>query len=263
MQFKITFRAEQPGQLLPLSYQYELSSWIYKLIGDSNSEFADFLHQQGYAEGAKRFKLFTFSNLYVPKFEIQGDRMKVLCPEISFLASFLVPQAAQDMIMGLFNNQRLRLGDKISQVELSVQGAEMLRLPELHGDVFRLRTTSPLLVSRPQLRPGDKLMHDYLHPADAEYADYFFKNLLDKYRSARKHGLVEEIGLDAPMAFRLGSENPKRRGIRIKAFTPGETKLIGYDFDFELQAPSALVRMGLLAGFGGENALGFGAARVL
>jgi CRISPR-associated endoribonuclease Cas6 len=262
MQFKITFQVEQPGQLLPLSYQYELSSWIYKLIGDADSEFAEFLHQQGYAEGAKRFKLFTFSNLYVPKFEIQGDRMKVLCPEISFLASFLVPQAAQDMIMGLFNNQRLRLGDKISQVDLSVRGAEMSRLPELQGTAFRLRTLSPVLVGRPQNRPDGKLMHDYLHPGDEEYASYFFKNLLDKYRSAHNHGLVEEIDLEAPLAFRLRSENPKRRGIRIKAFTPGETKLIGYDFDFELQAPAALARLGLLAGFGGENALGFGAAKV-
>lgn len=261
MQFKITFHVDTPGQLLPLSYQYELSSWIYRLIGDSDSAFADFLHKQGYVEGSKRFKLFTFSNLYVPKFEIQGDRMKVLSGEVSFVASFLVTQAAQDMIMGLFNNQRLRLGDKISQLDLSVKSADMLRLPSLHGDRFHFRTTSPILVSRPEARPNGKLIHDYLHPADEAYSEYFFRNLLDKYQSARNHDLVGAVDINAPMAFRLLSEKPKRRGIRIKAFTPGETKVIGYNYDFELQAPAELARLGLLAGFGGENALGFGAVR--
>lgn len=264
MQFKITFQVLKPGQLLPLSYQYELSSWIYRLIGRSNSKFAYFLHRKGYVAGNKRFKLFTFSNLYVPpRYEILGDRMKIHSREISFVVSFLVDQAAQELILGLFLEQELKLGDRISQVDLRVQQIQTLRPPEWQGECLRLKATSPILVSRPVERTDGKLWHDYLHPTDEAYEHYFFQNLHDKHETAVQHGLTDPIDLKAPRSFRLLSENSKRRGIRIKAFTPAETKVIGYLYNFELQAPPNLIRTGLLAGFGGENALGFGATRLL
>ncbi|MCO6478217.1 MAG: CRISPR-associated endoribonuclease Cas6 [Phaeodactylibacter sp.] len=264
MQFRITFRVKEPGQLLPLSYQYELSSWIYKLIGSSDSEFGDFLHTRGYASGNKRFKLFTFSNLYVPpKYEILGDRMKVYSRSISFVASFLVEEAAQGMILGLFREQELQLGDRISRLALVVQQVEALPPPEIKGPATRLRATSPILVSEPEAREGGKLWHNYLHPAEEQYERYFIQNLKQKYEAARKHQLVEPLNIDQPMAFRLLSNKPKKRGIRIKAFTPAETKVIGYLYDFEITAPPELVRLGMMAGFGGENALGFGAVKVI
>lgn len=263
MQFKITFRLKQPGQLLPLSYQYELSSWIYKLIGSSNSEFGNFLHTQGYTSGNKRFKLFTFSNLDVPKYDIFDDRMKIHSSEVSFVVSFLVQQAAQDMIIGLFQHQELKLGDRISQVDLAVRQVETLPPIQIRASTVKLRALSPILVSEPELREDGKLNHNYLHPSDEKYEQYFFKNLRDKYASALKHQLVGPWPEDHPTTFRLLTPKPKKRGIRIKAHTPAETKVIAYQYDFELTAPREAIRMGMLAGFGGENALGFGATRLL
>jgi CRISPR-associated endoribonuclease Cas6 len=264
MQFKITFRVLQPGQLLPLSYQYELSAWIYKLISRSDSEFGQFLHQYGYASETKRFKLFTFSNLHVqPPFDILDDRMKINSREVSFVVSFLVGKAAREMIMGLFQEQRLRLGDRVSQVDLLVEQVEALPLPHWKGDTVHLKALSPITVNCPEKGADGKLRHNYLHPADEHYTHYFFKNLLDKHEAAVRHSLAEPVHREAPLRFRLLSEKPKMRDVRIRAFTPAETKVIGYLYDFELQAPRELVRVGLLAGFGGENALGFGATRVV
>lgn len=264
MQFRISFRLKQPGQLLPLSYQYELSSWIYSLISSADSEFGAFLHTRGYASGNKRFKMFTFSNLYVPpQYEIAGDRMKIYSSEVSLVVSFLVEQAARDMILGLFQQQELTLGDRISQIDLVVQQVQALHPPEIENPVARLRATSPILVSEPKIREDRKLWHNYLHPSDEQYEQYFFKNLNDKYETALKHKLVKPLRNNQPMALRLLTEHPKKRGIRIKAFTPAETKIIGYIYDFEITAPPELIRLGILAGFGGENALGFGATRVL
>lgn len=263
MQFKITFKVQQPGQLLPLSYQYELSSWIYKLIGSSDSEFGNFLHNKGYISGKKRFKLFTFSQLDVPpRYEIQGDRMKIYSQEIFLKVSFLVERAAQDMILGLFKQQKLRLGDRISQVDLEVKHIQTLPPPNLSDNIVRLRTLSPILVSEPVVRENGKLWHNYLSPTAEQYAHYFFQNLKDKYATARQHDLIDEIDISQPMRFELLSNKPKKRAIRIKAFTPAETTIIAYHYNFELDAPKALIKMGLLAGFGGENALGFGAVEI-
>jgi len=262
MQFNITFHVKQPGPLLPLSYQYELSSWLYRLIGSSNSEFGEFLHSKGYVSGKKRFKLFTFSNLQVPKYDILDDRMKIYSDEIYFQVSFLVERAAQELVIGLFHNQELRLGDKISQVDLKVQSVQAVPPITLTTETVKLRATSPILVSEPVERNG-RLWHNYLHPADDKYEHFFFKNLMDKYDSARRYQLVESTDIRSPLQLQVLTAEPKMRGIRIKAFTPQETKIIGYLYDFEVTAPRELLRVGMLGGWGGENALGFGATTIM
>lgn len=264
MQFKITFKVLHPGQLLPLSYQYELSSWLYGLIGRADREFGDFLHSKGYVEKGKRFKLFTFSNLYIPpKFNIIDDRIKIWSSEISMMVSFLVDKPAMQMILALFDEQPFRLGDRISQVELRVQSVSNISMDVPEQKVYRLATIAPMVVTAPDVLPNGKIRHRYLSPQDADFEHYFFQNLLRKYKVARKYDLVQDVDLEASMHFRLASEKVKKQGVRIKAQTKQETKVIGYQFDFEVDMPRGLVELGVLAGWGSSNAMGFGASRVV
>lgn len=263
MQFNITFNVTQPGQLLPLSYQYELSSWLYSRISDADQEFGRFLHAQGYTDEKKRFKFFTFSNLHVPQYEILKDRMLIKSREIHLMVSFLIPEVAQQMIMGIFKEQKLKLGDRISQVELNVSGVEMLPLPEIQAPNAILGAVSPIFISGP-IKVGDKLRHQYFHPQDDAYEAYFFQNLMAKYKAAISHGLIAPIQDDQyNTQLKVLSKKIRKRGITIKAFTPQETKVIGYQYDFEIHAHPILIRLGLLAGFGGHNAMGFGACRYI
>jgi CRISPR-associated endoribonuclease Cas6 len=48
--------------ILPINYQYELSSWIYRTINSSDSEFACWLHNAGYINENRKFKLFTLGD---------------------------------------------------------------------------------------------------------------------------------------------------------------------------------------------------------
>ena len=266
MRIKVTFRVSEPNSLLPLSYLYELSSWIYKVIEKSDSEFSAFLHQKGYVSEKKRFKFFTFSNLKVDKYKIVAlrdekvrDRMLIQSRQISFIISFLVDKAAEHLIMGIFKNQELRLGDKFSSVGLRVATVEMLKIPEFSSKMG-LQTLSPLLVAKP--KEDNPKNHDYLHPDDEDYAHYLLRNLLDKQKAAFTHGLVAGNLTNLDFNFRLLSK-PKSSLIKIKAHTPAETEIKGYRVDFELEGDAELLRLGYLAGFGGENAMGFGCVRVL
>ncbi|MDX2245598.1 MAG: CRISPR-associated endoribonuclease Cas6 [Bacteroidia bacterium] len=264
MQFKISLQLLYPGQMLPLSYQYELSAWIYGRISSADSDFGEFLHSEGYIRGSKKFKLFTFSNLWIPgEYEILDDRMKIYSQEISFVMSFLVPRAAEEMITGLFREQEFALGDRISRVDLRVLRIEAMQVQTFSPNPLSFRTTSPMLVIKPEIRNGGKLWPRYLSPMEEDYSQYFFSNLREKHATAYEHGLAAAIPENPELHFRLLSPKPKKNGIRIKAFTPEETKVIGYIFDFEIVAPAELIRVGFFAGFGGENALGFGAARLM
>ncbi len=262
MNFKITLQCLDSRAVLPLSYQYELSAWIYRVIQNADSDFAAFLHQRGYHTSLlKSFKLFCFSQIDVPKRRIEGDRLHIECREVSFMIGFYVDRAAEEFIRGLFSQQKLRLGDRISQAEFSVHSVEMrpLHLPANANAPVRIRLRSPLVVARK--RPD--MRHDeYLHPDDLDFGRLLFVNLTDKYSAAT--GLPAPAWWDASrFGFRCLSPEPKSQLITIKSGTDAQTKVKGFRFEFELDAPRELIELGLQAGFGKMNAEGFGYGEVV
>lgn len=93
MKFRLTLSPSELPALLPFNYQYPLSSAIYKTIQHADETYAAFLHNRGYAEGYKNFKLFTFSDLRTP-FRMLGDRMQLLKDPAELL--LYVPEAAEN-----------------------------------------------------------------------------------------------------------------------------------------------------------------------
>ena len=265
MRFKINFGLQRIGQLLPINYQYELSALIYQLIEAGDPKLAEFIHGQGYTLGKKQFRLFTFSNFYIPKFQVLGDRLRIDSENISLTVSFYLPDAAQSLVMGIFKKQTpMSLGDVISQVNLRIEQIETMPIIPPDEMPIRLRTISPLVVTKAKETAKGKTIGQYLHPYDLDYSQYFFKNLLNKYNSLVKHGLAAPIDLKhrvlkfEPLTPR---EKVRKQGVLIKAHTPQQTKIIGYKYDFALTAPLPLIKLGMLAGFGNNNAVGFGATR--
>lgn len=265
MVFNITFKMLRPGAILPYSYQYELSAWIYTMIAGSNSQLAAFLHDKGYAQGVKNFKLFAFSNIFIPRFEPHAKGLKILSPTIEFRISFLVDQVAESMITTLFAQQKLTLGNQQTQVPLQV--SQIVSMPyEISLETMQFRTISPLVISDFETLPNGRTQANYLHPEDKLYEFLFFKNLRDKYTGAVQH---QVIAADAsykdtsPMYFRVLGSRIRSKLVTIKAGTPAQTKVRGYLYDFEVTAPQALLRVGYLGGFGGQSAMGFGACKIL
>ncbi len=115
MRFKLTLQALNKGNCIPFNYQYPLSSAIYKIIQSANSEFATFLHDKGYGDGHKSFKLFTFSDIKT-SFTKNGDRMQLQNGHAELLVCFYVPEAAENFIKGLFLNQQLQIADHKSKL---------------------------------------------------------------------------------------------------------------------------------------------------
>lgn len=254
MRFQLILSRTGKGNFLPFSYQYELSAWIYKIIEGADQEFSRFLHEEAFVSGARRFKLFTFSNLDLRPFKIHKDhgRIEMQGHEAVLQISFLIDKAAEHFIKGLFLNQHLGLGDRISRVDFTVNRIEACP-PPVFRETMRYRTLSPVCLSR----QGEKHAQ-YLRPDDPEYAAFFVSNLLEKFKALSLAGYDPE-GLQqyADFSFRLLTE-PRSRLITIKAFTEQQTQVRGYDYAFELTAPTALQEIGYYAGFGEKGSTGFG-----
>jgi CRISPR-associated endoribonuclease Cas6 len=266
MRFKLTLRRTSAAYRLPLNYQYELSAWIYKVLEKASPEFSTFLHRQGYMYENKQFKLFTYSSLEVPRYDIDrtAERLIIRSSEVYLQVSFCLEEAATTFITGLFLNQQLCLGDKLSRVDFTVSRVEAMPEPTFNQQM-QFRTISPLCLSTMEERNG-RLMPQYLSPDDARFEKLLFDNLLHKFMAAPKLAMAAAGGQgslpeEPVMRLRMLS-GYKARLITIKKGTPQETKVKGYLCDFELQAPLTLIEFGYQAGFGEKNSMGFGCVEV-
>jgi CRISPR-associated endoribonuclease Cas6 len=264
MRFRLTLavdRSKGNHHILPINYQYELSSWIYHTIHHGNPEFSKWLHDSGLTNQNRRFKLFTFSNLRLPFYTINGDRLEIRSDSAGLVISFYLPEAADPFIAGIFKDVQFRIGDRISAVDFCVSQIE--KLPDIKfSETMQFATISPLVISRNETN-GKKYAH-YLSPEDPDFTTVFMNNLINKYLALVAAGniSVSEARESADMTFKC-TANPRQKLIMIKANTASEVSLRGYLFNFELKAPEELMKIGYYGGFGEKNSLGFGCCEVV
>ena len=257
MRFKITLNRTGKQRMLPMDYQYYLSAWIYKVISKANYEFANFLHSEGYGTGGRRFKLFCYSPLDFGKpvlwkekslFEIKTDQLTVN-------VSFQLDEAAENFIIGLFNHQQAYIGDRFNGLELAVTQVERLSDPTMEK-TMHYRALSPIVISR--LTDGEKYAR-YLSPATVGYAGLLRAHIEHKYTTVPQATPLPEV---FDFDFSLQG-NPRSKLITLKAYTPQQSKVRGYVYEFQLTAPVKIHRLLLAAGAGEKNSMGFGWCEII
>ena len=232
----------------------------------ADHDFAVFLHEQGYKlHNFKTFKLFTFSNLRFHRHTFRAipksDRMEVWARNAWLTVAFQLPLPAEKFIIGLFQNQKTLIGDRISQIEMEVESIQALRPGLSDGKSVKIKCLSPIVVA---LNEEGKKHETYISPEHPQYKMLFLKNLVDKYQA-----LCLQMGADFmeiqtnELDFKCLTKEPKSRKQTIKAHTKAETQVRGFMFDFEIAAPRDLIEIGLNSGFGSMNALGFGCGEVM
>lgn len=258
MRFRLVLavNGRENGTLLPCNYQYELSSWVYKVLNDGNAEFTNFLHNQGFITvGKKSFKLFTFSHLDIPRFKIFDDRLNILCDQVQLIVSFCPIDAIDAFVVGLFKDRRLLLGDRKSQVSFDVVSVE--RQPDVEfTPVMQFRTLSPIFIDE---RNMDSRKTNHLSPTALSFSDLLHYNLLEKYRAFYQ----KEPDPTWPITQIRVLSTPKSKVIAIKKDTQQENQLRGYMCQFELTGEPELLRLGYLSGFGRLGSQGFGCVEAM
>jgi CRISPR-associated endoribonuclease Cas6 len=263
MRFKIHLGVVR-GSVLPINYQYPISSWIYKSINRADSEFARLLHEKGYLgfKEGRPFKFFTFSKLDIPERDVYEDRLIIKSSEVYLEVSFLIEQAVEKFITGIFQHQHVGIGDKRSNVDFEVLGIEANPI-KVCSDEVNITTHSPIVISQPEVLNG-KLRARYLSPKDPDYKKYFLQNLIRKSESYSAYtGYAINPNWLKVMDWELLHGRVKSKMQIIKAETAQQTKVRGYEYNFKLKAPEPLIEIGLASGFGEKNSLGFGCSDII
>lgn len=223
----------------------------------SDSLYSQWLHDEGYANGTKKFKFFTFSFLNIPEREINNNTLIVKSRHISLIISLSFDESVMHFISGLFSDQVLRIYNEQYQAEFIVTTVEALPEPEFTSRMkFRVRT--PLILKSSNT---DKHTFTYIGPDHILFPILLKRNLYEKYitRCLAFNKTVQSDGIEEVKTF--GEYKPKL--IIIRENRKEETKVKGYLCSFEITGNPEIIKVGYEAGFGCNNSLGFGFAEVI
>ena len=252
MRFKLTLQIQPKviGSELPINYQYPLQAAIYRTLAKSDLEFATWLHENGYQQDGKRFKLFTFSNLIVPQYGIDKERERLVVKHdfVTLFISFLPEKSTQKFIQGVFKDRTFQVTDYLSGVQFMVREIKVMRPLEYQPEMT-FRTLSPVCIS---LR-NDHDQMDYLSPNDPRYELGILTGLLARYNA-----IYGEPYSGEPYCHLQLLSEPKSTLIRIKAGTPNETRVRGYRYQFKIALPEELMQIAYESGLGEKGSMGFG-----
>lgn len=265
MRFNLTlsFNRNSSGvAILPINYQYGLSSAIFNIISHANGEFGAFFHYKGYM--SKRFKLFTFSDLHCD-FRISGDRMILTGSKAFVTICFHAPTASENFIKGLFMNQGLYISDLESRVDFMIEKVEA-QASDLGDDDFLdvlLQPLSPLVVGTKKFKGVGH--YDYRSPVDEDFTEHLLFEWIEKYVSVHKPlpGIVGLLKRAVKINVKQFPNPFQQRLITFKLDRNCELKVRGYTkFLLHVQAPKDMIELGLNAGIGLHNSQGMGCIKI-
>ncbi|MEG1485107.1 MAG: CRISPR-associated endoribonuclease Cas6 [Bacteroidales bacterium] len=256
MRFKLILEVDKNafGNVLPINYQYEQSAAIYKLLSKSNTQYSQWLHDNGFQlENGKCFKLFTFSRFKIEKREVlqQEERIIILSDTIEWQISFLPEKSTGNFIQGIFSNEIFQIGDKKSVVQFRIKSIEALQMPEFKSEMI-FESMSPICI-RSNSQDG-KI--DYISPLDFRAKGAILVGLMSRYQAFYNKPYQGDLNFD----FSVLTE-PKSVLIKMKSDTPAQTKVRGYMCRFKIKVSAELMRIMYESGIGEETAQGFGCVR--
>jgi len=258
MRINITLEQVKPEQIIPIDYQYQISSFIYRTIELSNNEFSKWLHDTGFIHGSNKFKFFAFSFLDIEKKEILPNHlMKIISPRIGLTLTFITDISLQHLIAGIFLSKQMKITHDKGRALFDIRTIEMIPEPEFKEQMW-FRTLSPLVTSKTGEYQGKKAKI-YLSPRDDDYLEHFKRNLEQKYITFSLYN-KDAISRESIKSIKVLNA-PKSKLTSIAVGKESETKIKGYMFDFQLTGNPDMMRIGYETGFGNYCSLGFGCVR--
>lgn len=243
------------GNAMPINYQYELSSAIYKIIAKSDMNFAQWLHDNGFEYNNKNFKLFSYSWLNVPRYTIDKERERLIINSdfVEWHISFLPEISTQQFIKGLFEDQFIEISDNISGVIFKVKEIQLMPTIE-YASEMEFITISPICVSF----RNEFGSTDYLSPKAPNYKEGLLSGLLSKYSAFYGDDCQMVQNIDFQV---IGQFKPVL--VKIKANTPAQTFVKAYNYRFKLSLPEPLMHIAYNCGLGEKCSMGFGMIKVV
>ncbi len=258
MRVKLSLAQLSQKTVLPINYNYHLTSLIYEILSRSSTNYSEFLHEKGYLyEESKKFKLFTYSQLRFRDMNVQGDKIISTSKEINLFISSPIDEFVEHLANGLMAKGRV----DIDGSPFRTKTVEIMELPEFQEkERVKFVCLSPIVSSTMKEKDGDLKTYYYRHD-DPELMGNLKENLEKKYELVHGHCLDNDR---ETFDIRFDQDYIERKNGQISKLVNFKgTKIKGIFAPFELTAPPDLMEIGYEAGFGGKGSMGFGMVEVV
>jgi len=206
------------------------------------------LHDQGYQQGNRKFRHFTFSRLFSRGMKRHSDKLKLYNP-LKFSMSFLLDPMPNIVIKHLIRNRTMRIASE----EFTIKDASAFSEPFTGNEKeveFDFQTLSPIVAHRDVEKNGKPFRH-YFTPFDAEFFELIRDNLKRKYESIYKEETPPEMD-----CFIVPINVDPKKSLAIVKYRNFIIK--GHSGRFHYKGSGKLAQIAYHTGFGSNNPQGFG-----
>lgn len=243
LRLRMTFSPARHTCVLPVHYNHLVQAFVYEHL---DKLLAASVHDEGFVEGNRRLKLFTFSRLQGRSVVREGQitfaedfSLVVASPEIAFLES---------LALNAMSAQEMRLGNN----SVHLTALEVEQDPPYSNPVL-LRALSPITVYSTLSRADGKRKTYYFSPFESEFSQLLIINLQRKWRAYGGSDVPLDGAYVKPVSVKARNQHVALyKGTVIKAWSG----------IYEASLPEPLFRMALDAGLGSKNSQGFGCMAV-
>lgn len=246
MRIKITLAFD--GKLaVPVNHQEWLHGLIYHSIRDH--EYQDFLHNTGFQQGKRQFRMFTFSKLSGPnRLDKASHTLEFRPPHVSFIFSAYDKKLVQEMVSSLLIRDDLRLGSQLVRV------GSVEQIHDTVSEKMVIRFITPVTMYSTFLLNNKKKTY-YYTPWEEEFSPLIQANALKKYEAI--YGQVQSSNKTLSLSP-LDRERIKPGTSRFKS-----TVIKGWSGDFVLEGDLELIQLTYDAGLGAKNSNGYGLYEII
>jgi CRISPR-associated endoribonuclease Cas6 len=241
----ITMQFKSEGEFeIPLHYNHILQGVIYNAI---DSQLAVFLHDKGFQNKGRSFKLFAFSRLN-GRYEIDKEKSSIkFFDQISMTISSPVSEFCNSVANGMLTRRWLDFGDN------RVEATKMVACQHsVDGNEIKIRTLSPIVAYSTLMRLDGRKYTCYFQPGEPDYDRLISNNLCNKYQAYYNEKAPEgEVKVE-----KIGQ-------VKMHVINYKDTVIKGYSGRLLLKGPRELLQMAVDAGLGSKNSQGFGCVEII
>jgi CRISPR-associated endoribonuclease Cas6 len=243
MRISVKFHSDK-NIVLPKHHNHILQATILNYLG--NKDYQEFIHDEGFQNEKRTFKLYTFSRLQ-GEFKVDNERDKIIYKNnAELLISSVDENLIKYFINGAIKKDKINLGGNLVDME----EVKIINKKFKPGDKF---FTKSAITAYSTFSNGDKKKTFYYHPNEEEFGEIIRNNLLKKYKAY--YGSEPENS-EFSIKLALGKK-PKDMWFVYKGF-----KIKAWHGEFILDGSQELVTLAYDVGLGSKNSQGFGCVEV-
>ncbi len=229
--------------MLPYSYNEFIQGFIYKHVGS----LASFLHEDGFRDGKRTFRLFTFSRLF-GNIRAVKDAFHIEGP-FKLIISSPHRETLQSLAESILKAPETFLGEN----RVIVQSIEVQFAPSFDSEI-QIKMLSPVTIYSTLMRPDGRKKTYYYNPKEEEFSILIKENIIKKYRAF--YGRDPE-----DKGFNIEPVSVSKKDEKIITYKGFVIK--GWMGRYRLTGARELLSLAYDAGIGAKNSQGFGCFEVM